>query len=450
MSKRTSEWLCRLSLAAALILGVPACENSRLVMAECSSDLDCSEGMVCQSGHCQPVPVFSADSDRSEGPDRDQATADDADHVPDGDTDRPGTDPDVPDGDLDGEPPDDSESIGPDSDPPVGADLDLEPMPELAAETEAEVEYGIPPGNDCSGAVSLAVGRPVWGTTLGTTNAVDPGAVCTGTPLPGADVIYKLVLTAGDGLKVTVVPGTAGYNPAIYLIDPCEAAPPSCLAQADRGRADEEDQFTFQAGQSGVYYLVVDSIFKEGIPGGSGIFTIAAMPYPTSDICRPCGPGDASDCGPNAGCVIVPAQPEPVEYFCAPACENDEGCPKGFACHNRTLADSSPEVGRYCVPKYGENQRHTYATCAAILDMGTPCVRFPFIDNDAACGADDETRTIDDAVCTFFPELTDLVSYCTIYCMDDTECPEGYFCYPVPGTYDPEAKGARKVCKIEN
>ncbi|RJO68057.1 MAG: hypothetical protein C4523_07835 [Myxococcales bacterium] len=253
-------------------------------------------------------------------------------------------------------------------------------------------------------------------------------------------MVFRLRLEAGDSVKITVAPQTEGYDPSLYLLANCLPSPAECLAISDDGGPGEPESFSYYAANAITVYIVVDSYRIPDVEGGRGEFDIAALRQPNLDTCEPCSQEDPDVCGPKGACTAVWGPNTPYEYACAERCESDDECDQGFACLTRTLFDNTQ--AEVCAPEYGEIDRHAVATCGALRDLGTPCAWQAFSDNDAACGADETAgEAIDDAICFFFFELTDLVSYCTIYCVDDSECPDGWFCYDVPLSTD-------FVCKL--
>lgn len=408
-----------------LMLWLSSCESTQIITEDgiCEENLDCLAGETCLDGICHPDEDQVPDGDRLDGD-----VSPDGDLAPDGDGELS-----LPDGDL--EIPDlPADGDGPD--PDLESDGDRDPE----SEVEVEVEPEPPANNSCHNPHSLPLGIPVAGSTRGADNSVDTTDTCLGDPAGGADVVYKLSLEAGAELRVTVAPTSRGFNPAIYLLKDCRPAPDGCLAGMDEGRVDEPDEFELLVAEAGIYYLVVDSVIPPGRPGSRGDFVVAAQLRHETEYCQPCGPGAGMECTPGAGCVVFPGLDEPVEYACMPRCEEDADCQKGYICSTAGIWNEDPDT--VCLPAYGENGLHVATSCSSLQDIGTPCVWRILGDNDAACGADWPDHEVDDAVCIFFAELTDLVSYCTIYCVDDTECPDGYFCYKVPLT------ASDYVCKL--
>lgn len=392
-----------------LSLLAEACSESTLFVSECHSTRDCGTDEVCEEGVC--VPGFTPPDRTDEDGDleTENGQEDEAPPLPDGD--------DV-DGDGDGseDPPDTVDGDDPDSETPQDGD------------TDDDEELDIPPGNTCEDAPLLLLDTPTRGTTIGASDSLQATS-CNATPLRGADVVFRLSLEAGDEIQVTVAPSTDGYNPAVYLLDAC-TSDATCLAHADSGRADQSESFSFHSPAGGDFFVVVDSLITPDRSGGQGDFVIAARRYPPVTECQPCGEG-LPPCGPASGCVEFEDSSGIVERACVHRCTEDSDCQQAFVCRNARVAGG--EVGKHCLPRYGssDGSRHAVGTCAAMLDMGTPCPWRVLGDNTASCGAS-PGRAVNDAVCIFFPGLTELVSYCTIYCVEDSECPEGFNCYKFP------------------
>jgi hypothetical protein len=94
----------------------------------------------------------------------------------------------------------------------------------------------VPMGDRCFGARPLAVGSAM-GTTVGAANDYGFGTSCSGTA--GSDVVYEVVVPAGQRATVTVAPGDMTFNPSINLVAgpaaTCGGSPRACLAGDDSG-----------------------------------------------------------------------------------------------------------------------------------------------------------------------------------------------------------------------
>jgi hypothetical protein len=121
-----------------------------------------------------------------------------------------------------------------------------------------------PPTNDtCQTFEQLTIGVPVNGLTVGATGNYDAGLEsCTGFAQPGNDVAYRIALTAGQNITVTL--SNLTFDGAVALIRRggpavCDAATIQCQAGADAGVTGDDETFTFTATQAGNYWILVDS-----------------------------------------------------------------------------------------------------------------------------------------------------------------------------------------------
>jgi hypothetical protein len=131
-----------------------------------------------------------------------------------------------------------------------------------------------PPPNDlCAGAIGIPYGMfDINGTTDLANNDYDPYdpvnyTSCTGYTAAGADVVYCIELVAGESFEVTMT--TSGWDDSIYLITDCEDPAGSCVAGADA--YPDGSTFTYTAGTTGRYYLIVDAY------SGGGAFNISGV-----------------------------------------------------------------------------------------------------------------------------------------------------------------------------
>lgn len=83
----------------------------------------------------------------------------------------------------------------------------------------------------------------------------------------GGDVVYAIQATGGDVLDVTC--SSLGIM-LLYVTDACGAPVGNCLGQSSEGWWNGPAELQVSFGQSGVYYLVVDSIY----PGYGGEFNL--------------------------------------------------------------------------------------------------------------------------------------------------------------------------------
>ena len=86
------------------------------------------------------------------------------------------------------------------------------------------------------------------------------GGMCTGFTSAGRDVVYRVSMPPGCAVRVTLRDGGDGVplDRAVYLASSCADMLGTCVAGSDRGVA-EEESFTYDSADGGIYYLVVDS-----------------------------------------------------------------------------------------------------------------------------------------------------------------------------------------------
>lgn len=139
-----------------------------------------------------------------------------------------------------------------------------------------------PPGNDtCADATTLTVNAAATsGRTVAGTANYDmglEGAGCTTATQPGADVVYKVTLTASTAYTINLTNLSTTFDGSVSLIGPgdatlCDASPiATCVKGADAGAQGASETLTFTPTTGGEYFVIVDS--KES--AGTGTFDIA-------------------------------------------------------------------------------------------------------------------------------------------------------------------------------
>lgn len=134
----------------------------------------------------------------------------------------------------------------------------------------------------CSSAVTLTLGTAVQGTTVGAyadySNGLE-GQTCTGYHQAGADVAYKVTLTANTQYTVTLSGLDAGFDGSVSLLGPgaatvCDPDPiTACVAGADAAAEGQDETFTYTPTTTGDYYVIVDSFYTTE----SGAFTLTVQ-----------------------------------------------------------------------------------------------------------------------------------------------------------------------------
>jgi len=153
-----------------------------------------------------------------------------------------------------------------------------------------------PPANDtCAGA--LVIEPCSAGTRTGTTAAAtnNYGAVlipCTGYTANGRDVVYSVVLQAGETLNVSYTQLTS--DASVYLVTDCSNPVASCVAGADATLTGVAEVFSYVAGASGTYYLILDSYSLNS--GANWTLTYSIT----------CPPPDGACCFFDGSCFVVP------------------------------------------------------------------------------------------------------------------------------------------------
>lgn len=132
-----------------------------------------------------------------------------------------------------------------------------------------------PPANDtCAGATEIlrCTQQTLTGSTaLATDNYTpfDSGlGGCTGFTAFGKDVVFSLLLLAGDVLTVTY---TSTADGSIYLITDCANEPTSCVVGADATLSGQAETFVYVVASTDTYYLIADSFGTNT----SGTYTLA-------------------------------------------------------------------------------------------------------------------------------------------------------------------------------
>ena len=118
------------------------------------------------------------------------------------------------------------------------------------------------------------------------------GSSCTTHLADGADVVYRLNISAGDSIAVDYNNSTDG---ALYIVSDCSDVNGTCIAGADLTGAGQTETLRYKFSYSGVFYLVLDSRNA----GSTGTWTasgalICLKPPPANDRCEvanlaPCG-----------------------------------------------------------------------------------------------------------------------------------------------------------------
>jgi hypothetical protein len=131
----------------------------------------------------------------------------------------------------------------------------------------------------CGSAITLTLGTAVQGTTVGAYNNYSnglEGQTCTGFHQAGADVAYKVTLTANTQYTVTLSGLDATFDGSVSLLGPgaasqCDPDPiATCVAGSDAGAEGADETFTYTPTTTGDYYVLVDSFYA----AESGAFTL--------------------------------------------------------------------------------------------------------------------------------------------------------------------------------
>lgn len=105
---------------------------------------------------------------------------------------------------------------------------------------------------DLTPAANLAGGTTVYGNTTGYASDLTPSTLpdCTTSPEPGPDAIWRVTLTAGQSLTVTLMPD--GWSGDVYVVD-------ACTPTADCVGGGAMFSPVTVMPTAGMYYIVVDS-----------------------------------------------------------------------------------------------------------------------------------------------------------------------------------------------
>ena len=135
----------------------------------------------------------------------------------------------------------------------------------------------LPPNDTCVGAITLTSGTPV-------SSIIDPynsdypltSSACTGYTTTGRDALYKIALTQGQSVTITL---TSAFDSALWISNSCDmatAAIGQCLAGVDNALSNGTETLTYVAPAAGDYYIVAQAYSSTGL----GTFTITATTTP--------------------------------------------------------------------------------------------------------------------------------------------------------------------------
>jgi len=153
-----------------------------------------------------------------------------------------------------------------------------------------------PPSNDrCETPLSIGCGSFSFsGSTEFANNDyqyASTGVSCFGSKADGKDVVYRVVVDAGDSLWVNY---TSTADGAIYLVSDCSDVVGTCITGRDVAVAGQQEQLRYRFSFGGTYYLILDSetLNSFGTWTATGAF-VCPQP-PQNDICEvaqpiPCG-----------------------------------------------------------------------------------------------------------------------------------------------------------------
>lgn len=105
---------------------------------------------------------------------------------------------------------------------------------------------------------------------------------CDGFSQKGPDVVYKVALTAGQAITVTLDQVTnANFDPSVAIVGPdtgtagsvCDVSPIGCLKGADTNTGGMGETLAYTATTAGTYFLIVDSF---SYPGGTFRLTVTS------------------------------------------------------------------------------------------------------------------------------------------------------------------------------
>ncbi len=117
------------------------------------------------------------------------------------------------------------------------------------------------------------------------------GASCFGSMAQGKDVVYRLVVDAGDSLWVNYNSSSDG---AVYLVSDCSDVVGTCIAGRDNVGAGQTEQLRYRFSFGGTYYLIFDSKALNSFGTWTATGEVACPQPPKNDICElaepiPCG-----------------------------------------------------------------------------------------------------------------------------------------------------------------
>lgn len=201
----------------------------------------------------------------------------------------------------------------------------------------ASGECGMPPNQDCTGAIALTSGQPHSQQLNYYENSFSYDQDihgCVGNAAEGSDAVYTIT-TAQPG-QIVEVEVDAPWDVSVSAARHCQVDQMQCLAGADSPA--NPQTLTFAAREAGAYYLIVDS----DNASASGSFTITATVQTST-----CPPGTVDACS-GSSLTYCDSLGIPQSYSCDGACTAGScDAPTGDICadavvlsHGESITDS--------------------------------------------------------------------------------------------------------------
>ena len=251
-----------------------------------------------------------------------------------------------------------------------------------------------PPSNDrCDTATQLLCGTSTYsGSTQTAFNDYSfptMGSSCAASLARGRDVVFKLVVGAGDSISASY---TSSSNGVIYLVDDCSNMASCKIGVNATGNGGTETlryRFLF----TGTYYLILDSDALDSFGSWSLISTLVCLQAPANDVCATaitlgCGDiqlsgttefaSDNYDLTPSGCTGDVTPGPDVVYRFDTPPVDSI-AVDFNFLPSNPSDPQTAPDASIYIVKDCAKAE----STCVVGRDLtlrgGTESLRYRFL-----------------------------------------------------------------------
>lgn len=189
--------------------------------------------------------------------------------------------------------------------PDAAAPADAAPPPDLA-ENEVAPEVGPPDVGGVGPALADVCEESTPLQSTSTMFAIDTTTLkanyreltaCVGHELPGNDGFLSIDMAAGEKWHVHVNPGSADFDPAVYILNSCDERACSKVTAIDECGPGKSEHLSFKAPQNGRYRVGIDSPTAGGGQAtvvivkpvcGNGMIDHSETCDETSETCEAC------------------------------------------------------------------------------------------------------------------------------------------------------------------